>query len=76
MLGEFDFESNLALFNKKKVFKEMEDENPELVKVELKKPQKYRHDENVLASKPATLKQIQVDGAKDTSLNYVTGITA
>jgi hypothetical protein len=45
-------EKNLALFDKKAVFQEIEKSGPEVIKTgENKKPQKYRCDENVLEMK-------------------------
>ncbi|WAR00959.1 EDC3-like protein [Mya arenaria] len=58
-LDEFDFEKNLKLFDKKAVFEEIENNNPELINID-KKPEKYRHDENVLQSKPVQLQRIKV----------------
>jgi enhancer of mRNA-decapping protein 3 len=70
-MDEFDFEKNLALFDKKAVFEEIENNNPEVIRVGDKKPTKYRHDENVLQSKPTTFQQIKVP--KDYGSSYVTG---
>ncbi|GFO07726.1 enhancer of mRNA-decapping protein 3-like [Plakobranchus ocellatus] len=66
-LQEFDFESNLALFNKKAVFQEIENGFPELSLGRAPSEPKYRHDENVLQpgeSNTVLLKkqQIQVPG--------------
>lgn len=62
---EFDFEKNLALFDKEAIFKEIEACNgnqnikPDLVR-QCKKPEdKYRHDENVLQS--VHYRQIQLE---------------
>ncbi|XP_046543062.1 enhancer of mRNA-decapping protein 3-like [Haliotis rubra] len=57
---EFDFEKNLALFDKKAVFEEIENQFPEVVRVTDKKGEKYRCDENVLQSGPVQLSQIHV----------------
>eukprot|EP00095_Tigriopus_kingsejongensis_P011104 snap_masked-scaffold268_size230776-processed-gene-1.22 protein:Tk11104 transcript:snap_masked-scaffold268_size230776-processed-gene-1.22-mRNA-1 annotation:"enhancer of mrna-decapping protein 3" len=64
---EFDFESNLALFDKKLVFEEINDEiaanQPDLVRLvdcNRRKPEtKYRNDENVLVSVPAQYRPIE-----------------
>lgn len=69
-MQEFDFESNLALFNKKAVFREIEHDFPELSLEPGSREQKYRHDENVLQpgennSAPVVMKQqIKVPGTK------------
>ncbi|KAH9513310.1 enhancer of mRNA decapping [Bulinus truncatus] len=67
-LQEFDFESNLALFNKKKVFQEIENGFPELSLDGDCLEQKYKHDENVLqpVDMPQTIlkQQIQVPESK------------
>ena len=73
-LTDFDFEKNLALFDKKAVFEEIENANPDLVKVvEAKKPQKYRCDENVIQSGPVVLQQIKVPNV-NSNLQFVTGM--
>ncbi|XP_013064884.2 enhancer of mRNA-decapping protein 3-like [Biomphalaria glabrata] len=64
---EFDFELNLAMFNKKKVFQEIENGFPELSLEEEPVEQKYKHDENVLksgVSDTTALKQIRVPEVK------------
>lgn len=71
LLDEFDFEKNLALFDKKAVFEEIESNNPDVIRVGDRKPTKYRHDENVLQSKPAVFQQIKVP--KEYGVSYVTG---
>ncbi|XP_005093985.1 enhancer of mRNA-decapping protein 3 [Aplysia californica] len=69
-LQDFDFESNLALFNKKAVFQEIENDFPDLSLESDPREQKYRHDENILQpgestnAGPATIQQIQVPGAE------------
>lgn len=69
-MQEFDFESNLALFNKEAVFREIENGFPELNVDSDLREQKYRHDENVLQPgennlAPVMMKQqIQVPGSK------------
>lgn len=73
-LQDFDFEKNLALFDKKAVFEEIESSNPELTKVvETKKPQKYRFDENVLQSAPVVYQQIKVPKSVPSKNSFVTG---
>lgn len=72
-LQDFDFEKNLALFDKKAVFEEIESANPELTKVmDNKKPQKYRCDENVLQSAPVVYKQIKVPKSVPSNSSFVT----
>lgn len=71
LLDEFDFEKNLALFDKKAVFEEIESSNPDGMPIVEKKPTKYRYDENVLQSKPVKLQQIKVP--KQYGNSYVTG---
>ena len=70
-LDEFDFEKNLALFDKKAVFEEIESAQPEVVKACEKTVSKYRCDENVLQSGPVVLQQIKVPNQSCHS--YVTG---
>ncbi|CAB3365288.1 Hypothetical predicted protein [Cloeon dipterum] len=68
---DFDFEKNLALFNKQAEYEMINQQSsrPDLVK-QAETPQKYRHDENVLEVTPAKYRQIKVPG--NTSLEYVT----
>lgn len=72
ILGEdFDFEGNLALFDKKEIFKEIDNENifgiksnshkPDLVRQLHKQEEKYRHDENVLDSMLVQFKNVQLE---------------
>ena len=76
-LQDFDFESNLALFNKKAVFQEIENGFPELSLSGVPPgEQKYRHDENILQPGESNLvpvrkQQIQVPGS--TNKLYITG---
>lgn len=70
ILDDFDFEKNLKLFDKKAVYEEIESSNPDLVHIADKITDKYRHDENVLQSKPVTFTQIQVP--KDCGVSYTT----
>lgn len=59
---DFDFEKNLALFNKEAVWKEINLTKPDVLQQTqaCKKTQKYRHDENVIATNPTALRQIVV----------------
>lgn len=65
---EFDFEKNLALFDKKAIWTEIDAiQKPDLLKqTSMVKPKKnYRYDENVLVSQPSVSRQIityQYDG--------------
>ena len=71
-LKEFDFEKNLALFDKKAFFQEMENSLPEVIRAnDRKQPPKYRHDENILESGPVVLCKIKVPCCSDKE--YVTG---
>lgn len=73
-MDEFDFEKNLALFDKKAVFQEIENSGPEITRAnEPKKPLKYRHDENVLETKKSVLQQIKVPNGHGMSQLFVTG---
>ena len=49
---EFDFEKNLALFDKRAVYEEMAIQRPDLVQPsgDHRKPQNYRHDQNVIVN--------------------------
>lgn len=70
-LKEFDFEKNLALFDKKAFFQEMENSLPEVIRAnDRKQPSKYRHDENILESGPVVLCKIKVPCFSDKE--YVT----
>ncbi|XP_022215569.2 enhancer of mRNA-decapping protein 3 [Drosophila obscura] len=68
---EFDFEGNLALFDKQAIWENIESTRPDTARQAVKHhhqpEQKYRHDENILASKPLQLRQIEsiFDGSKD-----------
>lgn len=73
---EFDFEGNLALFDKQAIWDDIESTHhkPDIVrhavhvqKQERQTEKKYRHDENILASKPLQLRQIEsiFDGSND-----------
>lgn len=58
---DFDFEKNLALFNKEAVWEEINNSSkPEVIKQSEINKGKYRHDENIIISKPTTLRQIIV----------------
>lgn len=69
---DFDFEKNLALFNKEEVWKKLNITKPDVLQQTqaCKKTQKYRHDENIIATNPTALRQIIVP-APD-SKEYVT----
>lgn len=75
---EFDFEKNLALFDKQAIWDEIENgsatEKPDLLRqtnfLQSQQPKKFRHDENVISSKPPQYRQI-VTEYKDTE-EYVT----
>lgn len=67
--GDFDFEKANAMFNKQAEFEKIENGFDSERAVE-KKPNKYRHDENVLRSQPCELRQIRVPG--NHSLEYHT----
>lgn len=67
--GDFDFETNNAMFDKKTIFQEIEasiyaksnPEKPDLVRQIGKVEEKYRHDENVLDSLLMQFKNIQLE---------------
>jgi enhancer of mRNA-decapping protein 3 len=61
---EFDFEKNLALFDKQAVFEEIESQGyPKIVRNGSQHQEaKYKSDENVLPSHPVVLDQIVVPG--------------
>ncbi|XP_003428062.1 enhancer of mRNA-decapping protein 3 [Nasonia vitripennis] len=70
---EFDFEKNLALFNKEAVWQEINSKKPEVVQQSQNRSgnkARYRHDENVIESEPTALRQIAVPGGG--SKEYVT----
>lgn len=73
---EFDFEKNLALFDKQAIWNEIDAiQKPDLMRqTAMVKKQNYRHDENVLTSAPTTmtgLRQITLPGHA-TALEYAT----
>ncbi|XP_015124971.1 enhancer of mRNA-decapping protein 3 [Diachasma alloeum] len=57
---DFDFEKNLALFNKEALWQEINSSKPDVLRQSENSRGKYRHDENILVSKPTTLRQIVV----------------
>lgn len=61
IMGEdFDFEGNLKLFDKQAVYDAIEaGQKPDLVRQTLPSQQKYRHDENVIATTPMQYRQIE-----------------
>lgn len=70
---DFDFEKNLALFNKEEVWKEINlSIKPDVLQQAqmCKKAQKYRHDENIIATNPTAFRQIIVPAPDDKE--YVT----
>lgn len=69
---DFDFEKNLALFDKQAVFDEINSLKPDIVRHtdQNRKQSKYRHDENVIAVAPTTYRQISVP--KQEICEYVT----
>uniref|UniRef100_A0AAG5CYE4 Enhancer of mRNA-decapping protein 3 n=1 Tax=Anopheles atroparvus TaxID=41427 RepID=A0AAG5CYE4_ANOAO len=79
---EFDFEKNLALFDKQAIWNEIDAIQTRALEGEKKQRQapnsaaktKYRHDENVLASTPAQYRQIEIECAVTAlgSQEYVT----
>ena len=72
---DFDFEKNLALFDKKAVFEEIESnelQQQDFSSGQQKRVAKYKHDENVLRSAPTVYRQIQVNGDSSASKSYVT----
>ena len=69
MPADFDFEKNLALFNKKAFYEEINASKPDVVRNADKKGARYRCDENILNSKSVN-KRIIVP-LKD-SIEYVT----
>lgn len=67
---DFDFEGNLALFDKKEIFKEIDNEGifgtkgsqkPDLVRQLHRPEEKYRHDENVLDSMLMQFRNVQLE---------------
>lgn len=66
---DFDFEKNLALFNKKEFYNKIH-KKPDLVPHE-KVTTKYKHNENVLHSTPVKFRQVTVPSP---AINeYITG---
>lgn len=73
MTMEFDFEKNLALFDKQAIWDEIENggEKPDLLRQTnfvgppqggtMAQQKKYRHDQNVISSKPIQFRQIQTE---------------
>ena len=73
---DFDFEKNLALFDKRAVLREIEgtggSSSPVRGGPDPRQPAKYKHDENVLNSGPVVYRRIQVNGEKVSAQEYVT----
>ncbi|XP_015520678.1 enhancer of mRNA-decapping protein 3 [Neodiprion pinetum] len=66
MEQDFDFEKNLALFNKEAVWQEINSLKPDIVRQSENtrgSVPKYRHDENVIESEPTAFRQIAVPSA-------------
>ncbi|XP_064646915.1 enhancer of mRNA-decapping protein 3-like [Lineus longissimus] len=77
-MEEFDFEKNLALFDKQAVFEEIENsQKPDVVRTaqsQTQRPAKYRHDENVIPSGPVCYRQIDVKSEFRGPREYVTDL--
>lgn len=61
---DFDFEKNLALFDKQAIWDEIDaiQQRPDLLRqTSTATNRKYRHDENVLASEPTQYRQIELE---------------
>ncbi|XP_058451950.1 enhancer of mRNA-decapping protein 3 [Malaya genurostris] len=75
---DFDFEKNLALFDKQAIWDEIDaiQQKPDLLRqTTASGKKKYRHDENVLVSEPTQYRQIEVENSGATSSDseeYVT----
>lgn len=75
---EFDFEKNLALFDKQAIWDEIDaiQQKPDVVRQTVASAKKtYRHDENILASVPTEYRQIQIENSgsgSGVSQEYVT----
>lgn len=68
---DFDFEKNLALFDKQAIWDEINSQKPDIVKqTDKKNGNKYRHDENILTTAPTIYRQITVP--KQEFCEYVT----
>lgn len=68
--GDFDFEKSNSMFDKQAEFEKIEN-GADFERPVEKKPSKYRHDENVLPSQPADMRQIRLPGASN--VEYHTG---
>lgn len=69
---DFDFEGNLALFDKQAIWDSLEaGKKPDVVQnavsAQKQRQKKYRHDENVIVSEPADMRQIEslFEGSED-----------
>ncbi len=74
---DFDFEKNLALFDKQAVFSELSNQGPCSKSTNNGEPKpnaKYKNDENVLRSKPAAFRQIKVPGSSNKEYVTDTGL--
>ena len=74
--NDFDFEKNLALFDKQAVFKEIENNQNynNIVRSGKEKPTKYRYDENVLDSGPVVYEKIKVENGPQDSYSSGGGL--
>lgn len=62
---DFDFEKNLALFDKQAIWDEIDaiQQKPDLVRQAVSSAKKkYRHDENIITSEPTQYRQIELEG--------------
>lgn len=74
---EFDFEKNLALFDKQAIWDEIDaiQQKPDVVRQTVSSAKKkYRHDENVLASEPIQYRQIEVHRSITSGSAPVSGV--
>lgn len=70
MPADFDFEKNLALFNKKAFYDEINASKPDVVRNTDKKGNRFRCEDNILNSKPPVYRQLTVP--QPDSIEYVT----
>lgn len=70
MPPDFDFEKNLAKFNKKAFYEKINASKPDVVRNTDKRGTKYMWDENILNSKPPVYRQLLVP--QSGSIEYVT----
>lgn len=80
MVEDFDFEKNLALFDKQAIWKKLNgNQKPDIVRQAVTPgfqngngTRKYRHNENILVAEPLKLRQIEVNSS--TQKEYVTDV--